>query len=147
MVTDGNGLPLAAVLSAGQLQEISFAVAALEAVSLPTRRGHRRTKPRKLAGDKGYSANRFRQYLRRRHIEPVIAMRKDERRRTHRGRPPRFDREAYRRRNAVERGIGWLKGCRSVATRHDKLAVNYMTFIKLAMIQQCMRVKWPSDRT
>ena len=59
--TMGGGLPLAAVLSAGQLQEISFAVAALEAVSLPTCRGHRRTKPRKLAGDKGYSANRFRQ--------------------------------------------------------------------------------------
>lgn len=146
-MTDGNGLPLAAVLSAGQLQEISFAVAALEAVSLPTRRGRRRTKPRKLAGDKGYSANRFRQYLRRRHIEPVIAMREDERRRTHRGRPARFDREAYRRRNAVERGIGWLKGCRSVATRHDKLAVNYMTFIKLAMIQRCLRISRPSDRT
>ncbi|TWA71032.1 DDE family transposase, partial [Azospirillum brasilense] len=30
------------------------------------------------------------------------------------------------RRNAVERAIGWIKGCRSVATRHDKLAVNYM---------------------
>jgi len=146
-VTDANGLPLAAVLSAGQLQEISFAITALEAVRLPTQRGRRRTKPRKLAGDKGYSANAFRQYLRRRHIKPVIASRKDERRRTHRGRPPHFDRDAYRRRNAVERGIGWLKGCRSVATRHDKLAVNYMTMLNLAMIQRCLRVIRPSDRT
>jgi len=147
LVSDANGLALAAVLSAGQRHELPFAVAALEAVRLPGRRGRPRTRPRKLAGDKGYSAPWFRRYLRQRGIVPVIAMRDDERARPRRGRPARFDREAYRRRNAIERAIGWIKGCRSVATRHDKLALNYMAMIKLAMIQQHLRLISPSDRT
>ncbi|WP_247895528.1 IS5 family transposase [Azospirillum sp. TSH58] len=147
LVTDANGLPLAAVLSAGQRQELPFAIATLEAVRLPSRRGRPRTRPRRLAGDRGYSANWFRQHLRGRGIQPVIAMRDDKRRRKRPGRPPHFDREAYRRRNAVERGIGWLKGCRSVATRHHKLAVDYMAMLKLAMIQHCLRCSRLSDRT
>ena len=41
------------------------------------------------------------------------------------GRRPGFDREAYRRRNVVERCVGRLKQWRSVATRYEKRAVNY----------------------
>lgn len=38
----------------------------------------------------------------------------------HQGRPPGFDRAAYKRRNEVERTILELKGSRAVATKHDK---------------------------
>ncbi|MEM1356203.1 MAG: transposase, partial [Planctomycetota bacterium] len=51
------------------------------------------------------------------------------------GRPPTFDREAYRRRNVIERCIGWLKHARRIATRYEKTAVNFMAMLKLAMIQ------------
>jgi len=36
------------------------------------------------------------------------------------GRPPAFDREAYKRRNAVERAFNKLRGTRAVATRYDE---------------------------
>lgn len=45
--------------------------------------------------------------------------------------------------------MGWLKECRAVATRYDKLAVNYEATVKLAMIQRYLRllsVSDPSDR-
>ena len=61
-------------------------------------------------------------------------------RRARRGRPVRLDREAYRRRNAVERCFGWLKRLRRIGTRHEKTARSFMTMLKLAMMRQCMKV-------
>ena len=42
--------------------------------------------------------------------------------------------------NVVERCIGWLKRCRRVGTRYEKLAVHYLGMVKLAMIQRCLRL-------
>jgi transposase len=41
----------------------------------------------------------------------------------------------YRARNLIERFSNKIKQCRHVATRYDKLAVNYLAFIKLASIR------------
>jgi transposase len=43
--------------------------------------------------------------------------------------------------------VGWLKGCRSIETRHNKLAVNFMAMLKLAFLRQYLRVLRLSDRT
>ena len=40
----------------------------------------------------------------------------------------------YRARNLIERFFNKIKQCRRVATRYDKLAANYLAFIKLASI-------------
>jgi len=68
--------------------------------------------PDRLAGDKGYSAAWIRQWLRERHITPVIAYKKNEA-----GRQEPFDRKSYRRRNIFERFLNSLKWFRWVATR------------------------------
>ena len=81
--------------------------------------------------------------LRRHRIEAVIPRRKDPRA-SQRGRPLKFDREAYRQRNAVERCIGWLKENRRVAVRYEKLATNYLGMLKLAMIQRHLRNQFPN---
>jgi transposase len=47
-----------------------------------------------------------------------------------------FDPDLYRRRNVIERRVGWLAGCRSIATRHEMLAVNFTTLVKLAFMSQ-----------
>jgi transposase len=75
--------------------------------------------------------------LARHGIKAVIPRRKDQR--PDDGRV-RFDREAYRRRSVVEQCVGWLKECRAVATRFDKLAVNYLATVKMAMIQRYLRL-------
>ena len=84
-------------------------------------------------------------YLRRRRIPPVIPPRKGGN--MGKGCPRGFDPDLYRRRNAIERCVGWLKGCRSIATRHQKLAVNFAAMAKLAFLRQYLRTLKPSNRT
>lgn len=56
------------------------------------------------------------------------------------GEDPTFDREAYHGRNVIERLVGWLKECRRVATRFEKLALNYLAMLKWAMVRRCLRL-------
>ena len=97
----------------------------------------RRRRPATLAGDKGYSYPRIRQWLRRHAIRAVIPRRTDQHPEDGR---VRFDRATYRRRSAVERCVGWLKECRRLATRFDKLAVNFLAMIHLAFIERYLRI-------
>ena len=132
-------MPLAAAVSAGQRHESVYAEPVLHAVRIRRHNGRVRTRPRAVAGDKGYSYDRFRRYLRRRKIKAVIPTRKDPRYR------PGFDKETYRRRNVVERCVNWLKESRALATRFDKLAVNYLATVQLAILQRYLRKLAPND--
>jgi transposase len=85
-------------------------------------------RPRRLAGDKGYSSPTARRRLRQRRISPGIPTRKDQ------CSQPNFDREAYRERNKVERLINRLKQFRRIATRYEKRAANYLAMVTLGMI-------------
>jgi len=131
-VTDGRGVPLAVRVSAGQAHESKSFEAVVEAV--PIRAGEW---PTSLAGDKGYSYPRIRSWLQERGVADVIARRSNQR---VEGDEDAFDRATYRRRNVVERCVGWLKECRRVATRFEKLAVNYLAMLKLAMLQRYLRL-------
>ena len=87
-----------------------------------------RRRPRRLAGDKGYTGRKIRGYLRRRGIGAVIP-----RLRTEPRRGVRFDRAAYRERNRVERLINRLEQFRRVATRYEKRAVNYAAMLAISL--------------
>jgi transposase len=56
---------------------------------------------------------------------------------------PRFDKATYRRRNVVERSIGWLKDRRRLATRFEKLAENFLAMVKLAMLERLLKTLLP----
>jgi transposase len=140
LVCDGRGVPLAAAVTPGQAHESKSFEGLLEGVRLRGRRGRPRCRPVMLAGDKGYSYPRIRRWLARHGIKAVIPRRKDQR--PDDGRV-RFDKETYKRRAVVEQCVGWLKECRAMATRFDKLAVNYLATVKLAMIQRYLRLLAP----
>ena len=90
-----------------------------------------------LSGDKGYRAGWIDEYLIDLGIQPVIPSKENEQRDA---RLVEFDREAYRRRNIVERLIGWLKEARRVFSRFEKTAKNFGGMIKMAFIQRYLRL-------
>ena len=57
-----------------------------------------------------------------------------EQRSTRLGRRLRFDRILYRRRNGIERAVGWLKNLRWIATRSEKLAIHSHSMVTIALI-------------
>ena len=50
-----------------------------------------------------------------------------------------FSQYLYRARNLIERCFNKIKQCRRIASRYDKLAANYLAFIKLASIRIWLR--------
>ncbi len=132
MVCDSRGTILAVWVTEGQRHETQGFEEVNRRARRPRQAG-RPTWPDQEAGDKAYSFARVRSWLRRRHIEPVIPTRKDQ------PRQEGFDKASYRQRNIIERAIGWFKWCRALATRYDKLAVNYVALWIVANIQYLLR--------
>jgi transposase len=127
------------LLLPGQAHESKQFEQMMDSVRVPQRRGRPRTRPKRLAGDRAYAATRIRHWLRRHGIRAVIPAKK-QRGKAKRGRPVSVNAEQYCGRNVIERCVGWLKECRAVATRYEKLALNYLGLVKLAMIERYLRL-------
>lgn len=143
LVVDRGGVPLAATLTPGERHESQQVDPVLRRVRLPhppRHAGRPRPRPRRLAGDKGYSFSTVQRYLRQRGIQAIIPTRSNQRANPH------FDKPTYRQRNIIERVVSWLKESRRLATRYEKLAVNFLAMGKLAMLQRCLRVLHSSNR-
>jgi transposase len=120
------------VLTPGQAHETESAGALVDAGRIG-----RRTRPKRVAGDTGYSYPSVRRTLRERRVAPLFPTRSDQ------PRDPRFDREAYEGRHVVERHVverlvGWLRERRRLCTRFEDPADSYLAMVKLAIITNCM---------
>lgn len=139
LLSDGNGVPLDACRTPGQTHESTQVETVLKQVRIPRASGRIRRRPRRLAADRAYDAQRIRHWLRLRGIKPIIPPKRRTGKRK-RGRPVTYDRVQYRRRSTIEPCVGWLKECRAVATRYEKLALNYLGLVKLAFIERYLRL-------
>ena len=141
LVSDGTGRPLNATLTKGQAHESTQFEATVAPIAIKRRRTNRmRRHPKRFAGDRAYHAKRIRQWLRRRGIGVVIPARRTKAKKPKRGRPFSYNAQHYRGRNVIERCVGWLKEYRSIATRFDKLAVNYLMMVKLGFLMRYLRL-------
>lgn len=124
-------------MTPGQVHD-STRVESVVGTYIASRKRRRRRKPRRLAGDKGYSVPRVRDWLIRRGIEPVIPHKDNEKARW--DPKVKFDKPTYRRRCVVEQCVGWLKENRRIGTRFEKLAVHFHGMLQLAMIRRYLRM-------
>jgi transposase len=122
-VVDANGLPVHLALTPGEAHDNRLCSVLLSALLPQTM----------LLADRGYDANWIRELARRQGAWaniPAKRNRKD---------PICFSPYLYRARTLVERFFNKIKQCRRVATRYDKLAANYLAFVKLASIRIWLR--------
>jgi transposase len=122
-VVDANGLPVRIGLTPGEAHDNRLCLVILAGL-----------RPRTMVlADRGYDADWIRGFV----IQegawaniPPKANRKD---------PICFSPHLYRERNLVERFYSKIKQSGRIATRYDKLAANYLGFIKLASIRLWLR--------
>lgn len=127
------------LLTAGQTHESTQFEDLLTRVAVPRTAVRARRRPKRVAADRAYDAQRIRHWLRQRGIQAVIPpIRRRGKRKP--GRPVSYNREFYRERSTIEQCVGWLKEYRAVATRYEKLALNYLGLLKLAMIRRYLRI-------
>ena len=83
-------------------------------------------KPGSLSADKAYDTDAILEHLAATGIEAVIPPR------SHRLVQRPFDRDLYKNRNLVERFFCRIKQFRRIATRYDKLAERFASFVALS---------------
>jgi transposase len=115
VAVDALGNPLRVILSAGQIADIEQAEALIK------------DQPAKfVVADKGYDSDAFVETITAQGSQPVIPPR------SHRLTPRTFDRHLYKSRNLIERFFNRIKQFRRIATRYDKLAKSFLSFVHLA---------------
>lgn len=121
---------MTATVTGGQRHETTQVEALLDSVCVGGKPGAPRRRFDNTAGDKAYDSEATRQAMDDRGSTPVIPRRG----RTVAHQSGDFDRQAYRRRNVVERLVGRLKQYRAIATRYDKLKECFHAMILMGFI-------------
>ena len=130
-MTEGQGLPLAFLVTAANVSEVTVGLKVVDRVRVPRPKGRPKQRPAGLSADKSYDSADFRQGLRRRGIQPSIPRREWPNRRPRPGRPP-GNLEASKSRWKVERSHGWLDNWRRLVTRYDWYTQSYVAFLTIA---------------
>ena len=115
MAVDALGNPLRVILSAGQMADIEQAQALIADQSAQF-----------IVADKGYDSDAFVEAITAQGGQAVIPPRSNRRN------PRGFDRHIYKDRNLIERFFCRIKQFRRIATRYDKLAKSFLSFVHLA---------------
>ncbi|WTC77561.1 IS5 family transposase [Streptomyces sp. NBC_01637] len=139
LAADGRCRPLALVVTPGQAGDTPAFPEVMARLRVPRPIGRPRTTPDVVLADKAYSSRAIRSHLRRHGIRSVIPQPADQAANRKRlgqrgGRPPVFDRDAYKQRNTVERCINKIKQWRGLATRYDKTATIHLAGLHIAAI-------------
>ena len=127
MVTDANGIPLAATLTGANAHDVTQLVPLVDAIP-PVRgkRGRPRRRPDRVQGDRAYDSEAHRDQLRQRGIEPVLAKRN-----TDHG----SGLGVYR--WVVERSLSWLHQFRRLRVRCERRPEIHEAFLTLGCIVIC----------
>lgn len=114
-MTDASGKPLRFILTGGQVNDCTQAIALLTGF-----------KAKAVIADKGYDSGKILSEIEKLGAKAVIpprATRKIQR---------DYDRQLYKQRNLIERAFNRLKQFRRIATRYDRKAAYFLASLQLA---------------
>ena len=127
VLTDANGIPIVALLTAANRNDISELLDLVDAFpAIGGCPGPPCRKPRRIQGDRGYDSEGHRQELRRRGIIPVLARRYRE-----------HGSGLGRTRWVVERTLAWLHRFRRLNVRYERRPCVHEAFLTLACALVC----------
>ncbi|MFC4640152.1 IS5 family transposase [Deinococcus hohokamensis] len=129
-IVDGQGMPLAVVLSAANVHDSQMVEPVLDAVPgvRSGRRGRPKRRPLKLHADKGYDYRRCRDACRRRGIALRIARRMIES-------SSHFGRHRW----VIERTLSWLNRFKQLKVRYERCADVHLALVVLTCALICLR--------
>src|SRR5207245_10330336 len=128
-LTDAQGIPVAATVTAANVNEVTQVFHVLTDLDpVGGKPGPPREKPERLQGDRGYDSEPVRRLLRWLGIMPVLAKRYTE----HSSGLGKF-------RWFVERTISWLHSFGRLRRRLDRLTEIQEAFLRLACALVCLR--------
>lgn len=122
MSVDALGNPIDIILTGGQTSDITVAPKLIE--------GHVDCN---VIADKGYDSNDFVESIKSKNCLAVVPPR------SNRKTPRDYDRFLYKDRHLVENFFSKIKEYRKVATRYDKLADVFLSFVYFAAALICLR--------
>lgn len=117
MLTDAVGRPLRFVLTAGQVNDCTQANHLLEDIEIETKH---------IIAHRGYDSDRVLEKIDELGASAVVPPKSN--RKVQR----EYDRELYKKRNLIERAFNKLKRFRRIATRYDRRAIYFKSFLYLA---------------
>ncbi len=115
--TDSLGCPTRFMLSGGNISDYTYALPLLQGQQADF-----------VLADKGYDSDDVVREIESMKAESVIPPR------SHRKEPRYYDEYLYKERNEIERMFCKLKQFRRIASRYDKLASSYLSFLYVASI-------------
>jgi transposase len=115
MLTDATGRPMRLIVTAGQVNDCTQADRLLENIEA----AH-------VIADRGYDTEGVLEKIEGLGANAVIPSR------SNRKEQREYDRELYKRRNLIERAFNKLKRFRRIATRYDRKALYFESFVYLA---------------
>jgi transposase len=115
MRSDALGRPLGFVLTGGQVNDSTKAGRLLDEV-----------KSTHVIADRGYDSDQVLEQIEERGAVAVIPPKSNRREQRE------YDRELYKERNLIERAFNKLKRFRRIATRYDRKALYFRSFLYLA---------------
>jgi transposase len=129
VITDAQGIPLAAILTSANTNDVTQLKPLVQAIpAVRGKPGRPRHRPRRVQGDRGYDAKALRDWLRTLGIQPVLARRNT---------PHGSGLGVFR--WVVERTLSWLHQFRRLRIRYERRPDIHEAFMTLACALICWR--------
>lgn len=140
-MTDGNGIPLAGVLTGANVHDVTKALEVIDRIRVTKPEGGRpRCRPEEVAADKGYDSRMLRRELRARGIQPVIPTRVWKNRKKRPGRQPgSFVKDRVNNRWKIERTFAWQDHSRRLTVRWERDHRVFEGFLMLWSAMMCLK--------